>query len=299
MKHFVLPKAHRFAAATAALLTASLAGASLQAQAAERTVFVSVLDRANAPVTTLGPSDFIVREDGVTREVLRSRPATEPIDVAVLVDNSAAAEDAAQRIRDALRPFAAALQPGHAVALIGLADRPTVLADYTTDRQAFGRGVDRVFPQSGSGMTLLDALVDASRGLEKRGGARRAIVAVLTEGPEFSNLHYQQVLEALGTAGAAFYPIVIGAGGPPEDEPGRNRALVLDEGARASGGLRQTILSPMAVDTALRMVAAVLDNQYAVVYSRPESLIPPKSVTVAVKRQGLTARSTPAPEVRR
>ena len=45
-----------------------------------------------APVADLGPADFIVREDNVAREVLRVAPASEPMQIALLVDNSQAAE---------------------------------------------------------------------------------------------------------------------------------------------------------------------------------------------------------------
>ena len=58
----------------AAALVAALALAwpgRLAAQAIQRSMYVSVLDEAGAPVPDLGPSDFIVREDNATREVLR------------------------------------------------------------------------------------------------------------------------------------------------------------------------------------------------------------------------------------
>ena len=35
---------------------------------------MSVLNEAGAPVPDLGPSDFVVREDNLTREVLRVEP---------------------------------------------------------------------------------------------------------------------------------------------------------------------------------------------------------------------------------
>ena len=54
-------------------------------------MYVSVLDKAGAPVPDLGPADFIVREDNVAREVLRVAPATDPMQIAILVDNSQAA----------------------------------------------------------------------------------------------------------------------------------------------------------------------------------------------------------------
>src|SRR6266513_3762806 len=65
--------------------------ATLLSQAIERSMFVSVVDQAGAPVPNLGPSDFLVREDNLSREVLRVVPATDPMQIAILIDNSTAA----------------------------------------------------------------------------------------------------------------------------------------------------------------------------------------------------------------
>ena len=60
----------------------SSARARLVAQTIQRALYVSVLNEAGAPVPDLGPSDFIVREDNVAREVLKVEPATEPMQIA-------------------------------------------------------------------------------------------------------------------------------------------------------------------------------------------------------------------------
>ena len=90
-------------AALGAILVLTLAAPGLLAQPILRSMYVSVLDEQGAPVPDLGPSDFIVREDNVAREVLRAAPATEPMQVAVLVDNSAAAQSGINDLRRALR----------------------------------------------------------------------------------------------------------------------------------------------------------------------------------------------------
>src|SRR5689334_10787838 len=79
--------------------------AALLSQAIERSMYVSVVDQSGSPVPGLGPSDFIVREDNLSREVLRVVPATEPMQVAVLVDNSTAAAPQVQFVRRALPAF--------------------------------------------------------------------------------------------------------------------------------------------------------------------------------------------------
>ena len=111
--------------------------ATLLSQAIERSMYVSVLDQTGAPVPNMGPGDFIVREDNLSREVLRVVPATDPMQIAILVDNSTAAEPLVPQIRRALPAFLEALTKPTAsgrrneVAIITLGSRPTILADYS------------------------------------------------------------------------------------------------------------------------------------------------------------------------
>src|SRR5215468_5321898 len=75
----------------------------------EHSLYVTVVDANGAPVPDVGPSDLLVKEDNLTREVLRVTPATDPMSVAVLVDTSQAARNVIQYMRQALPPFAAEL----------------------------------------------------------------------------------------------------------------------------------------------------------------------------------------------
>src|SRR5438046_1424668 len=100
----------RFAAAAIVLASLSLARPiRVGAQQSLRSMYVSVVDQAGAPVAGLGPSDFMVREDNAAREVLRVAPADEPMQVAVLVDTSQTARDDISYMRTALPPFVTAL----------------------------------------------------------------------------------------------------------------------------------------------------------------------------------------------
>src|SRR5947209_2443021 len=70
----------------------------------ERSLYVSVVDQDGAPVPDVTPADLVVKEDNLTREILRVAPAEEPMQVAVLVDTSQAASEHVSHIRQALPP---------------------------------------------------------------------------------------------------------------------------------------------------------------------------------------------------
>jgi len=273
---------------------ALLPPAGAHAQAVPRSMYVSALDEAGAPVADLGPSDFLVREDKAQREVLRVAPADEPMQLAVLVDNTQAARNYIGDIRNGLDGFVTEMTNGmkNELSLTALAERPTVLASPSIDRAQIMKGVYRIFEQRQSGSYLLDALIEVSKGFSKREARRPVIVVITTEGPEFSSRRYEDVLKPLHEVGAALHVLVLGPPSNSIDEDARNRSAVLDEGPRTTGGRREMLLASSALPGSLKKLATELKRQYLVTYARPQTLIPPESVTVSATRPGLTARGT-------
>lgn len=283
-------------AAAFVIVAAGFPTPNLRAQAGnrERTAYVSAVDDKGEPVEGLGPGDFIIREDGLRREVLRVSRAIDPIDIALLVDTSASASNAISSIRDGIRGFVGKMAPQNQIAIIALADRPTVIVDYTSDAKRLEDGVGRLFSMSSSGMTLLDALVETSTGLRKRDTPRAVIVPVMTDGVEFTNRHYRDVIAAVSQAGAALHALTIGGFYSTDDDTERERAFVLDMGTKETGGQRVTLLADSAVISALAKLARELSSQYKVVYGRPESLIPSQKTEITSGRKGVNMHGAPA-----
>lgn len=280
-------------AAGAALLTVEVR-VDAQAGARERTMYVSAVDSKGDPVEGLAVDDFIVREDEIPREVLRVTPAFEPMAIAVLADNSAASRSMLVRMREALRSFVTRMAPpDNQVAIVGLAARPTILMDYTSNPERLEDGIGRIFPETNTGMTFLDALVEVSSGLHRREAPRAVIVAVISDGLDVSDRYAREAIREMRRAGAALHAVTVGTfpiGGHIE----RERAFTLDEGTRTTGGQRVALLSDTGLGHALQKLARELSSQYKVVYGRPDTLIQPEKITVAAARAGVTMRGTPA-----
>jgi len=277
-----------------ALISMAPAFIAAQAGSRERTLFVSAVNDKGEPVEGLGPEAFVVREDGVRREVLRVSRATEPIAIALLVDNSAAANDEITFLREGLTKFVATMAPNNSIALVALADRPTIFTDYTSDPKRLTDGIGRIFAMAGSGMTLLDGIVEVSQGLTKRDNPRAAIIPIVTDGPEFTNRYFRDVVKSLQGAKAALHLVTIGHFYHSEEHGTRERSFLLDEGPRLSGGQHVSLLVANGLDQALEKIARELSSQYKVVYGRPESLVPPEKTDVSSGRDGVTMRGTPA-----
>jgi VWFA-related protein len=287
---------------TPALLLAIIFGAAaallpktVEAQnARERTLYVSAVDDKGEPVEGLGPDAFVIRENGQRREVLRVSHAIEPIDIALLVDNSAAAASEITFLRDALSTFVATMATDNRIAIIALADRPTVFVEYTNDPAKLAAGVGRLFAMSTSGMTLLDGIAETARGLEKREGPRAVIIPVITDGVEFTNRYSRDVVRSLRSAGAALHAVMIGRFDHSEEHGIRERSFLLDEAPRSTGGQRITLLAPNALTTLMQRLARELSSQYKVVYGRPDSLYQADDFEITSARPGITMRGTPA-----
>jgi Ca-activated chloride channel homolog len=277
---------------------AAVAQTAIPAQtgrAQERDLFVSVLDAKGAPVPGLSPADFVVREDKVAREVLRVRRATDPIDLAILIDNSQSSSDAIMDLRRGVEPFVKRMgELGH-VAVLTVGDRPTLIQDYTREQPALKNAVGRLFAAPGSGATVLEGIVEVTRGLAKRDAERAALLVIWLGGPEFSNQSHLEVLAQVKQSGASLNVVTLGAGVPSDmgTSEGRHRESLFDRGTRETGGRRQNVLASMGLSDTLDKLASDFENQYRITYARPDTLIPPDTISVTVKPAGLTARGTP------
>ena len=291
----------------ALVLAAVLTGAAVAAaQSEEHRMIVSVVDDDGAPVTGLGAADFRIREDDAAREVLRVEPASAGRQIAVLVDTSEAAVRMASDFRRGLSAFVEGMWEGNRIAIISFGGPPRILVETTDSPERLRSGIDRVFPQSGQAAYLLDALYEVAGGFTRRGAERPVLVAMTTEGVDYSNRRRQEVLERIDESGAALYTLSVearraafGIGRPTlggfdagQQEQQFERDVVLARGTADSGGHHRDLLASSAVERAMQDLVAELRNQYLVVYSRPAALIPPEEVRVSVDRPGLTARGT-------
>jgi VWFA-related protein len=267
------------------------------AQAVQRSMYVSALNAQGAPVPDLGPSDFIVREESLAREILKVGPVETPLTVALMVDTSQASRPNIRDIREAAIAFikeVTSTPVKHQVALVGIGERPTILADYTSDQEKLLKGIGLVFTHEQSGAYLFDGVIEAAKGFKKREAQRPVVVAISTGGPELSNRYHDQVQTALDDAGASFHVVMIGP--PPADittNEGRERALTLSLATEKTGGRYDNVLAASAMPDRLKQVANELTHQYLVTYARPQMLIPPEKIVITSKRPDVIVRGTP------
>jgi len=282
----------KYLLATLPFLAALAVPAAPIAQAKPADIYVSVVDKDGEPATGLSAADFHVKEDGVAREVLKAGPATEPLTVAFLVDDSQAIAPQIQMIREGAENFVTALAGKAEISLQTFGERPTIAVEYTTDQKKLLDGVHHLFARQGSGTYLMEAIVEACHGIEKRKAARPVIAVLMVDRDvEFSNTYYQNVLNEIQKAGAALHVVSLGPVHQTMGDEIRNRDQVVAIGTERTGGRRDNPLAFTAAGGKMKQLAAELLDQYLVTYSRPDRLIPPEKIEVTVSKAGLTARA--------
>jgi VWFA-related protein len=265
---------------------------------AELGIYASVLNDRGSPVTSLGPADFVVREEGVEREVTQVSPASEPMRIAVLADTSQSMERNINDLRGALRSFFKEMNGNADIALFEFGDRPARLVDYTRDPALLEAGIGRLFARRGGGAYALDAIVEASRDSRVRESARPVIVVISGQGPEFSQRLHQDVLKELRASHATLHSIVVTRRRPSILRDGaRERELTFSEGTRLTGGRREDLLTSMSLGDTLGGLARELKTQYRLVYVRPGVLVPPDRIDVAVRQPRLTVCASRVPSI--
>ncbi|HTL43070.1 MAG TPA: VWA domain-containing protein [Vicinamibacterales bacterium] len=275
-------------AAAAGLLYAPL-GAYI-ADGVQKSLFVSVTDKAGNVVKDMAADDFHIREDGTDRQVVAVKHASQPIRVEVLVDTAQAASgktDYLQEMRTAVANFGKKLlrqSPDAKVALMEFGQAAVPVVRLTTDPVAFDKGVNQLVIKPGTAPVLLEALVAANEQLAlETDSTRRAIVSINIEpSNEQSTQEPKAVVATFKKSGAQLWAASVQSG----DLKNSKRDIVLNDFTKATGGQRDMLLDMSALDAVLQRYADALTFQYEIVYDRPEGKKPPQQVQVGNSRPG-------------
>lgn len=269
-------------------------GLAAQRLVQQRHAYVSVTNAAGEAVPGLTAADFVVREDDVAREVVAVSPAPLPSHLVLLVDD-AQLEPVLIEARAALRAFVAGMgtQPAPPeMALMLLADRPSMVVNFTRSDVAIDRSLSRLFSRPGAGSWVMDGIIDATRALKKAKAPRPAVVVFVNDASaEFSDSVRGRVADALKEIGASLWTVELQKSSPPQNLPARERAAVVGDITGWSGGMNKPVLSGQGLGKAFADLSAAMTSRYDITYGSPESMIPPSKLAVELRDKSLRLTS--------
>jgi len=228
------------------------------------TVNVSVTDKQFRQISGLGRENFEVFEDKVRQQIDFFSNEDRPASVGIVFDLSGSMSNKIARAREALRAFVDTCHNDDDFFLVTFNDRATLVAGLT-DGQTVLNKLSLAEPR---GQT---ALYDAAYlGVEKvkEGRHDKRAILIISDGQDnASRYNYGELRKLLKETDVQIYCIGItedGAGvGNIMDQQGQ---VVLQEVARATGGMAFSPGSYREMEDAVTRIALVLRHQYSIGY---------------------------------
>jgi Ca-activated chloride channel homolog len=172
-------------------------------------VDISVMDKKGNLITGLARENFDLYEDGVKQEIQNFSPIEAPITVVMLIEFSRMVDWLVYDVLEAAYGFIRTLRDKDWCAIIGYDIRPTIITDFTQNKNLLLDGMRRFNTPAFSESNLSDAICDTLERVQDVEG-RVAILLISTGMDTFSKVSYQKALEVAKGSNAAIYTLSIG-----------------------------------------------------------------------------------------
>jgi VWFA-related protein len=228
-------------------------------------------------ITGLSPDHFKIYEDNVEQQISNFAPVDANITVVMLVEYSRQVSYFIYEVWDAIYGFASTLRDGDWVAVIGYDMRPTILSDFTQDRQKLQETLRRFNYPAFSESNLSDALIYALDRVEEVEG-KVAILLISTGLDTFSRATYDEALNKCKAANASVYAISLGqnfrirADARGYISPEMNLELLMSDNrlrsfAEFTGGAAYFPRFTTEFPSIFGNISALLRSQYSIAYA--------------------------------
>jgi hypothetical protein len=279
----------------ATILAASLVAPVASVDAAERTVYVTVVDGQGAPIKDLTAADLVVKEGGKEREIVKAAPAVAKMRLTFAIEERLMSDTS---VRQAMFAFMKRLIDAAEIRLITIGLRNTVVANYTGALDVLVQGINSLTlnprPESQVGESVLEI---ASELAATR--ADRPVLVVLAISGGQAGVEPRTVLDKVRQSGMTMSAVTLAGGvadaggvGTMADQSGREQ--ILGDGPKQSGGRRIEVPSTGGFSKALQQIADDLVGQYSITYMLPEGVKPDRRFGINSKRRGVTLRAPSA-----
>lgn len=250
-------------------------------------LFVLVTDQQTGePVAGMTADQFQISVGDAPRSVLSAEPATTPMKIALLVDNSdAVGAGELNSLRNGLTAFLTELPEQHAVSLITIGGTVRQEVDFTTDRAELRDRAEGLFAGRGAAKMIEGLMETWDRRFEEN-DAWPVFVCVVTDGPEGSGnvtpSRFNEFAAGLVARGVMVHSVLLSTRG------GGVQTQITSILANNTGGVHKVLASSTHLPEGLTALASAMGNhfddvsrRYRVLYERaPDSVGAPVTAGV-------------------
>jgi len=285
----------RLSLAVAGLLAFATVAAAGPGAPTTRTVYVTITDEKNVPIPDLTPADFVVKEAGKEREIVKVEPASAKIRLSLGVEERLIADT---QLRMGLFDFMKAIIDKAEIRLVTIGLRNTTAVDYTSSLETLLGALNKFALNPAKESAIAEGVLEMAREFIDQKAERPVMVIVCLSGGQ-AGTDARNVLDKLRDSRATMFVAAWlgGAAGPAgvgslADLSGRDQ--VIGDGPKQSGGRRTDFSGTAAVSKTLLQFANDLQSQYAITYTLPDGVKPDRRFGLTVKRRGVSVRAPTA-----
>jgi hypothetical protein len=162
-----------------------LAPAELRsAQPTTRTVYVTIMDDKNVGLADLTPADFVVKEGGKEREIVKVERASAKMRISLAVEELLTADT---QVRVGLFDFMKRTIGNAEIRLVTIGLRNTTVVDYTTNLDALGAALNKFALNPAKESAVAESVLQMSREFAEEKPERPVIVVVCATGVNVEN----------------------------------------------------------------------------------------------------------------
>ena len=247
-------------------LAVIVSGYAQAAWAQDRQLFMLVTDFSDQPLLDVRADEVDLQMVGADCEIKDMHLDAGPMKVALLVDNSDAAAQSLNPLRDGLSAFLDALPPEHEVGLFTIAGQVRRRVDFTTDREELKERATSLFVDRNTGVIYIDGLVETWERRFDDDDAWPVFVALVYDGAEGSRSvqqdEFNEFAFELQLRAATVHAVLVSTRG------GNVQTEVSTFLTRNTGGTYRALAAPTALPNVFTELGTLMGEHHRAVQNR-------------------------------
>ncbi|HSS96806.1 MAG TPA: VWA domain-containing protein [Terriglobales bacterium] len=244
-------------------LAANSHEAAIRVNASMVLVPVTITDAMNRVVTGLDQANFEVLENKRHQEIKHFSSQDEPVSLGIIFDMSTSMDNKIDSAREAVKKLLDTANPKDEFFLIGFADQPHLLVDFTSDTDKIQNQMLYMTPKGHT--SLLDAVYLGVKKMHEARYARRALMIISDGGDNRSRYTEKDLRSLVKEADVLIYAAGIYDRNFATDEE-RRGPMLLNDLSTMTGAQCFVVDKPNQLPAIAKTIGIQLRSQYVLGY---------------------------------